>query len=378
MASAELIAIGTELLLGEIQDTNTRYLTRQLRELGINVFRTTIIGDNSLRIAEAMRECLDRCDILITTGGLGPTVDDPTRVAAALAINEQVEFHPELWKQISERFYKRGIVPTENNRKQAFLPASAHAIHNPVGTAPAFYLDKKPGILICLPGVPSEMETIFHVSVVPLLSQLFNLHEIIKTRVLHTCCMGESSIDALIADLEEMQNPTVGLSAHAGNVDVRITVKADSESSANELLEKIELEITRRLPDVIYGSDEATLPGVINQLARSHQKKVLILMDQYRKYPLPESEFDHIDFLEIQPQNLRDWLDQNRHKIEINPILGVHLYQSDENFNLDLQFQFKDIAQHVTRRYNGPPSQVGEWALNTSLGYLWQKLVALN
>jgi len=190
--------------------------------------------------------------------------------------------------------------------------------------------------------------------------------------------MGESSIDALIADLEEMPNPTVGLSAHAGYVDVRITVKADSESSANEMLKKVELEITRRLPGVIYGCDEETLSGAIDQLARSHQKNVLILMDDIIKYPTPESEFEHIEFLEIQDQNLQVWIEQNQSKNKNNPVLGVHLYQSDEIFYLDLQFEFKKKTLCETRRYNGPPSQVGKWALNNGLGFLWQQLTELD
>ena len=142
MASAELIAIGTELLLGEIQDTNTRFLTRQLRQIGVDVFRTSIVGDNPLRIADVITESLSRADIVITTGGLGPTIDDPTRVAAALAFKVEIEFHPDLWKVISHRFQSRGLSPTENNKKQAFLPQGAVAIPNPVGTAPAFYLKK--------------------------------------------------------------------------------------------------------------------------------------------------------------------------------------------------------------------------------------------
>src|SRR5512135_2170348 len=138
MPAAEIIAIGTELLLGEIQDTNTRYLARLLRDYGVDLYRTTIVGDNVDRIAHAIRESLSRCQIIITTGGLGPTVDDPTRQAVAMAAGTELEFQPQLWDQIQDRFERFGRNPTENNRRQAYIPRGAIAMENPVGTAPAF------------------------------------------------------------------------------------------------------------------------------------------------------------------------------------------------------------------------------------------------
>ena len=193
MTSAEVITIGTELLLGEIQDKNTAYLARQLRQLGIDLYRVTTIGDNTLRIADTIRESLSRADIVITTGGLGPTIDDPTRNAVAIALNLEVVFHPILWRKITRRFNQRGIKPSENNRKQAYLPESAVAIENPVGTAPAFFIIHHKKMVISLPGVPAEMEMIFQTSLVTLLKKHFTLHETIQTRVLHTSGVGESS-----------------------------------------------------------------------------------------------------------------------------------------------------------------------------------------
>ena len=138
MPSCEIITIGTELLLGEITDTNSRYMARALRDLGIDLYRKTTIGDNARRIAQAIQEALLRSDIIITTGGLGPTVDDPTREAVALAVGSQVEFRPELWEQIQRRFERFGRVPTENNKRQAYIPAGGIPVENAVGTAPAF------------------------------------------------------------------------------------------------------------------------------------------------------------------------------------------------------------------------------------------------
>jgi molybdenum cofactor synthesis domain-containing protein len=131
MPSAQILAIGTELLLGAITDTNTSYIARALNQYGIDIFRTGTIGDNEARIADEIRSILKETDILITTGGLGPTIDDPTRQAVALAFGVELDFHPELWEQIQARFRNYGHPPTENNRRQAFLPHGAQAIENP-------------------------------------------------------------------------------------------------------------------------------------------------------------------------------------------------------------------------------------------------------
>ncbi len=144
MPSAEIIAIGTELLLGETTDTNTRFIAHALRSLGVDLYRTHTIGDNAGRIAQSVREALDRTDIVITTGGLGPTVDDPTRQAIAQALGLELEFHPELWEQIVARIARYGRTATENQKRQAYIPAGAIVIENPVGTAPAFIVEIPP------------------------------------------------------------------------------------------------------------------------------------------------------------------------------------------------------------------------------------------
>jgi molybdenum cofactor synthesis domain-containing protein len=158
MPVAEVITIGTELLLGVIQDTNTSFIAKTLNSAGIDIFHASMIGDNEERIALEIRAALKRADIIITTGGLGPTIDDPTRDAVALAFNRRTEFKPELWDQILARFKAYGRTPTENNKRQAFIPEGAVAIPNPVGTAPAFYIEENHKILFSLPGVPSEMK----------------------------------------------------------------------------------------------------------------------------------------------------------------------------------------------------------------------------
>ena len=156
MPTLEIITIGTELLLGEITDTNSTYIARTMRDHGIDIYRITTIGDNPNRIANTIKEGLQRADIIITTGGLGPTIDDPTRQAVADAVGRQLVFLDQLWEQIVERYKNFGRKPTENNRRQAYIPENAIPIHNPVGTAPCFIVEQDSKFIISLPGVPQE------------------------------------------------------------------------------------------------------------------------------------------------------------------------------------------------------------------------------
>jgi nicotinamide-nucleotide amidase len=266
MPSAEIIAIGTELLLGEILDTNTRYIALILRELGIDLFRTTIVGDNKDRISAVVREAMTRSEIIITTGGLGPTVDDPTREALAQAANVPLEFHPELWESISARISKFGRPAGENQKRQAYIPQNSIIIQNPVGTAPAFIVPTNSNKIISLPGVPAEMKTLLDLFVIPYLKEHYPMKETIKVRVLHTSGAGEGWIDEKISDLELLSNPTVGLAAHAGLVDIRISAKASNETEAFKLIDNLEIEIRKRLGNFIFGTDTDQLENVTMDL----------------------------------------------------------------------------------------------------------------
>src|SRR5512140_1708828 len=207
MPSAEIITIGTEILLGEIVDTNTRYIARTLRSLGVDLYRTITIGDNEERIASAIRESMQRADIVITTGGLGPTIDDPTREAVAKAVGVETEFREDLWQQVVATIARYGRAPSENQKRQAYVPKGALGIANPVGTAPCFIVETKRNAVISMPGVPNEMEHILHESMIPYLQKRFQLNEIIKIRILHCAGLGEGMIDEKIADLETLSNP---------------------------------------------------------------------------------------------------------------------------------------------------------------------------
>src|SRR5688572_23959354 len=249
MPSAEIITIGTEILLGEIVDTNTRHIARTLRGMGVDLYRTVTIGDNTERIAEAIHNSMNRAEIVITTGGLGPTVDDPTREAVARAAGVELEFRQDLWEQVVAIISRYGRKPSENQKRQAYVPRGAIGISNPVGTAPCFIVEQsfahraersgregeagvKESVVISLPGVPNEMEYILHESIIPYLQKRFNLNQIIKIRILHCAGLGEGLIDEKIDDLEKLSNPTVGLAAHTGVVDIRIAAKAKDEAEA--------------------------------------------------------------------------------------------------------------------------------------------------
>jgi competence/damage-inducible protein CinA-like protein len=204
--------------------------------------------------------------VVITTGGLGPTVDDPTRAAIARAFGVPEEFRAELWAQIEARFKRYGRTPTENNRKQAYVPAGAIAFENPVGTAPCFAVEYPGGVVIALPGVPRELEYMLEHVVVPYLQANFNSATIIRSRVLRTVGIGESLIDARIGDLEELSNPSVGLAAHPGQTDVRLTAKAANAADADALLDPLAADIRRRLGDFVYAEGKVEIEEVAARL----------------------------------------------------------------------------------------------------------------
>ena len=260
---AEIVTTGTELLLGQIDDTNATYLARQLRDLGIDLYYRTTVGDNELRIAQALEQALARADVVITSGGLGPTVDDVTREAVARATGRPLVLYPDLLAQIESFFARFGSPMSDNNRRQAHLPEGSIPIENPVGTAPAFIVEDERGTIITLPGVPRELYYLMEKAVVPYLLKRLGRRDVLVTRILRTVAVGESQVDQAIADLEASANPTVGLSAHPGQTDVRIVAKAATEAEAEALVADFEAKIRDRLGAAIYATGAATLEAVV-------------------------------------------------------------------------------------------------------------------
>jgi nicotinamide-nucleotide amidase len=262
---AEIIAIGSELLLGQLVDTNSSYIAKRLAENGIELIQTTTVGDDLPRMEEVMKEAITRSQVVITTGGIGPTEDDLTREAIAEVFNRPLTFQPHLMEQIEELFEKRGFRMAENNRKQAYIPEGSIPIENPKGTAPGFIVEYSNGSIISIPGVPPEMEYLMENTVIPYVRKRFGLkQQVIQYRVLRACGLGESAIGLQIKDLMKgSQNPSVGTLASIGDIRIRITANAENPEEASNLMQRMEQEIRNRLGVLIYGVDNETLHGNI-------------------------------------------------------------------------------------------------------------------
>ena len=275
---AEIIACGTELLLGDLIDTNSAYLAQQLKALGLDLHFKATVGDNLERLTSAIRWAHERAEVVITSGGLGPTADDLTREAVARALGVELVFRQDLMDQIEARFRRHGFPMTANNRNQAYIPQGALPIENPKGTAPAFVAEDDRGVIISLPGVPHELKFLTETRVVPYLRERFGLKDLIRTRVLRTCALGESYVDETIQDLiTSSKNPTIGLLAHPGQVDVRITAKGKGEDEVERLLAEMERKVRGRLEDAIYGTGEQTLEDVVGALLKRRGETLALL-----------------------------------------------------------------------------------------------------
>ena len=261
---AEIVSVGSELLLGQIVDTNAAFVARHLAALGLDLFHKTTVGDNLGRVAAALETALGRVNVVITTGGLGPTEDDVTREAVARATGRELEFHPELLDQIETFFRVRGLPLSPSNRKQAYVPRGAIPLPNPVGTAPCFILEEGTRTLIVLPGVPREMEYLLRTAALPHIRSRYGLQAAIVSRLVRVAGLGESRVGELLADLmARAANPTVGTMAHPGQVDVRIAAKAPDEAAARALIAPVEAEICARLGDAVFGTDGESLEGAV-------------------------------------------------------------------------------------------------------------------
>jgi nicotinamide-nucleotide amidase len=271
MPNVEVIAVGTELLLGQLVDTNTVFITAGLAQAGIDVRATHAVGDNGERIAAAIRASLSRADGVITTGGLGPTVDDLTKEAVCTALDLGTELYEPALRQMEETFRAFGRPMRENNRKQAELPEGSRPLDNPNGTAPGFIaFDATGKFVAAMPGVPREMKPMFLDRVLPFLRERLGAGEAIYTRILHTIGIGESEIDHRIAELfRSCENPKIAVLAHDYRADVKLMAKAQSAEAAEAMIAPLQSEIERRLEGYVYGRDSETPASAILALARS-------------------------------------------------------------------------------------------------------------
>jgi competence/damage-inducible protein CinA-like protein len=367
MTSAEIITIGTEILLGEIVDTNTRYIARNLRALGVDLYRTITIGDNEERIASAIRESMQHAEIVITTGGLGPTIDDPTREAVAKAMGVETEFREDLWEQVVATIARYGRKPSENQKRQAYVPKGALGVQNPVGTAPCFIVETERNAVISLPGVPNEMEHILHESIIPYLQKRFDLNEVIKVRVLHCAGLGEGMIDEKIADLEMLSNPTVGLAAHTGVVDVRIAAKAKSENEANVMIAEIESQVRERLGTVVFGADEDKLEEVVLDLV-AKRGWTLAAIESGLNGILARKIPHAVSIPDLSPTALIEALRTAQADSHSEIALGVSVYPEDRSAEMAMISPRGEKTHRIT--YGGPPRSLPSWAMYLALNWL--------
>ncbi len=273
----EILTIGTELLLGQIVDTNASWIAQRLAEAGIDLFYKTTVGDNTARIEAALRQALSRAEVVITTGGLGPTEDDLTRDVVAAVLGRPLRLEPVVLAHIQRRFAHRKISMPDNNRKQAMVPEGAEVLHNPNGTAPGLYLKDGGRCVVCMPGVPAEMKPMITEQVIPRIRETFGIKSRIVSRVLKTCGISESKVDQAIGDyFREMRNPTIGVLAHAGEIHVRLTCKGEGPAEIARRLDELEGKIRERLGSLIFGRDEDTLEALVGQLLRERNATLAV------------------------------------------------------------------------------------------------------
>jgi nicotinamide-nucleotide amidase len=262
--SAEILAIGTEVLLGDLVDTNTAWLSGQLAALGVSVYRHITVGDNKQRIVTALLEAASRADLVITTGGLGPTSDDLTNECVGLAARRKMVEYSEARRHVDEMFARFGREPTSSNYKQALFPEGSRLIPNPLGTAMGALLELDGALVATFPGVPIEMKRMFEETLEPLIKS--RTDGSIVSRTLWFTGIGESALAEKVQDLLDASDPTVAPLAGQGKVRLRVTARAATFEEAEKRIEPVAEEILNRLKEYYFGEDDETLEGAVGRL----------------------------------------------------------------------------------------------------------------
>ena len=276
-SGVEVLCVGTELLLGDILNGNARWIAEQLAALGLPHYRQMVVGDNKDRLVSAVREASQRCRVLVTTGGLGPTPDDLTTDALAAAFETPLEERPELWLEIQRKLSAGGRPVAPSNRSQAFLPRGAEVLPNPKGSAPGMIWSPRPDFtILTFPGVPSEMQAMWAETAVPWLQAHGGVTGIFVSRQLRFSGIGESDLAERVADLLASTNPTVAPYASLGDVKLRLTACAPSADAAAQMLVPLEAELRRRTGDHCYGVDEDSLASVVISLLKQQDQSLAV------------------------------------------------------------------------------------------------------
>jgi nicotinamide-nucleotide amidase len=262
---AEIIAIGTEILLGEIADTNSSFIAAELPRLGIDVYWISSVGDNRERLLEALNRAWERSDLVFTTGGLGPSEGDITRSTMAALVGEQLTLDPAVVEKLRARFARIGREMTASNIKQAGIIPSATFIPNSRGTAPGWWLEKSGKILIAMPGPPAEMRGMWENEVLPRLKQL-PTGSVLVSRTIKLWGIAESAVNDMFLPLFSSANPTLAIYAKADGIHIRIAAKAPDENIAREMISPIEKILRKELGNVVWGSDNDAMEDVVAKL----------------------------------------------------------------------------------------------------------------
>jgi nicotinamide-nucleotide amidase len=261
---AEIIAVGTELLLGQIANTNAQFLSQKLAEVGIDVYYHTVVGDNADRLYDLIQQALTRSDLIIFSGGLGPTKDDLTKETVARALGKTLVHDEQALQRIIAYFEQRGMTMTENNRKQALVVEGSHVLPNDHGMAPGMVIEHEGKYLIMLPGPPRELYPMFTVYGLPHLLSLISDQYVVHSKVLRFFGIGESALEEELIDLIDGQtNPTIAPLAAEGEVTIRLTAKAKTVAEADVLIRGVEQEIEKRVGRYIYGYNDDSLASVM-------------------------------------------------------------------------------------------------------------------
>lgn len=269
MAVCEILSVGTEILLGDILNTNCRFLSKELAKIGISVLRHTTVGDNAERLAAALKTALERSDIVIATGGLGPTADDITRDVCCETMGFEMRFDESIAEEIRSYFEAKGAEIPETNYRQAYVPAGGTVFKNNNGTAPGLGLKKDGKCVVMLPGPPYEMEPMYYESVVPYLDEY--IHAAIVSHSVRTMGIGESALAEMCSDLLEGENPTVAPYAKKGEALLRVTAKAKTKGEAEALCKPVIEEICRRVGEYCYGIDSESIEARVVELLKKHK-----------------------------------------------------------------------------------------------------------
>jgi nicotinamide-nucleotide amidase len=265
---AQIMSVGTELLLGQIVDTNAAYLAQYLSGLGIDLYWQATVGDNLGRLTDELRRAWDRADLIVMTGGVGPTDDDLTREAIAALLGEAMTVQPDLEAHLRAWFGRRGQAMPERNVKQATLIPSAEALPNPIGTAPGWWVERDGHIVVAMPGVPVEMRKMWEEQAVPRLQSRLPEGGIILSRTLKCIGIGESAVEELVRPLIASTNPTLATYAKQDGVHLRLTAKAHSRAAAEAALAAFEPRVRALAGDYVYGVDDETLAQVVGDHLR--------------------------------------------------------------------------------------------------------------